>query len=112
MTNHYRTCSRLASGGQRTASFPYRLAAVFFDVSRVSGVGLPTLLGICLLPLLLLCSGCGEKDPAADAEVTTMKASAKPEPSAAEIPLVTLHTATRGRLPLRRRATGKLRARR
>jgi hypothetical protein len=29
-----------------------------------------------------------------------------------EIPLVTLHTATTGRLPLRRQATGKLRARR
>ncbi|TXF81297.1 hypothetical protein FUA23_22040, partial [Neolewinella aurantiaca] len=112
MTNHHRTCSRLASGGQRTASFPYRLAAVFFDVFRASGVGLPTVLGVLFSPLVLLCPGCGEKAAAADAEVTTVKASAKPEPSAAEIPLVTLHTATRGRLPLRRRATGKLRARR
>lgn len=57
--------------------------------------------------LLLLFNGCEAPEPTAEA---TTKATVSP--TTAEIPLVTLHTATTGRLPLRRQANGKLRARR
>ncbi len=56
---------------------------------------------------ILLFHGCHPSEPESSATVTTQAAA-----SPAEIPLVTLHTATIGRLPLRRQANGKLRARR
>jgi hypothetical protein len=56
--------------------------------------------------LLLLCSCNTTETPDATAEKQEVVASP------AEIPLVTLHTATTGRLALRRQANGKLRARR
>ena len=115
MTKFHRTCSRLASGGQRTVPVQNRQPAVVFDPSGPYGcgfiVGPSTILRLLFFLALLLLHGCGAKDAGTGTE-TAAVAPVKAEPSAAEIPLVTLHTATTGRLPLRRRATGKLRARR
>lgn len=66
-----------------------------------------TLLHLCFfVTFLLILAACTDKG---EAEAESTEASG---PSAAETPLVSLHAATTGSLPLRRRANGKLRARR
>jgi len=59
-----------------------------------------------------LLPGCNGPATGTSEEDTSLVNEANISKSIAEIPLVTLHTATTGRLPLRRQATGKLRARR
>lgn len=66
------------------------------------------LLYLCVLVSMTLLTACGETPDDPETESSPTTAAASP----AEIPLVTLHTAATGRLPLRRRANGKLRARR
>lgn len=69
-------------------------------------------------PLYLLCTylvftGCTESPAAANADTELgVVAATNVENDEAEVPLVKLHTAQMGRLPLRRRTNGKLRARR
>lgn len=67
--------------------------------------GLPAVVGLFLCLSLASC----QETPAADEVAAKPVANTQ---SAAEIPLVSLYTARSGRLPLRRQATGKLRARR
>ena len=68
-----------------------------------------TILIYWLAPVLLLLS-CGS--PVEDNETSVRESNVAVAKTGAEIPLVTLHKATTGRLPLRRQATGKLRSRR